>query len=235
MSTRPSGINFDACEPVRLALFTAHSQLASWMNLLPPNTIQSAATGSAFLSFAGTQTTNFLSEQIVNGNKEIVAWAGQSTRELEALQTDQFTQDFISSKLKTLYAGSELEFEASVAVYLQVRAGIGLPSAAGIQLRNVLETMNGNLKELARSYSGNPALKKWPDVALAIARGGPASAEAALLVAQESVYNDLHGHKLTPIAKNDFAPTSSEWDAIYLKYITFLYTTLGLIDFKSTP
>lgn len=229
----PIGIAPEKLEPIRSGLDQANSFLGSWMGGTPANTLSQAISGSAFVSAAGTQVTGLLAENTTNGNVSISSWATNYLQSLEALQADGTTQDFISRKLKTLYAGSEVEFEQSVQTFLQVKQGIGLATSAGIALRNVLESLNGNLKQLARNYSGKPNLSKWPDVAAAIARGGSTSPQSTQLVSQEATFNDLWGgNKLTKIAKNDWTPTTAEWDALFSQFLSFLYTTLALIDFK---
>jgi hypothetical protein len=52
------------------------------------------------------------------------------------------------------------------------------------------------------------------------------------LVSQKVVYDKLHDAQLTPIAKNDWQPNKSEWDAVFAQFIGFLFTVLGLIDFR---
>lgn len=135
-----------------------------------------------------------------------------------------------------LHLDAEVEFQESVEACLAVKNSIGVASAAGIAMRNVLETLNGNLKQLARRNLGNSSIQKigWAAVASAIAKGGSGSLEATRLAALEDDYNDLHHKVLTKIAKNDWSPTETEWDAIFARYITFLYTTLALIDFTFT-
>ena len=137
-------------------------------------------------------------------------------KSLETFQADATNQDFIANKLRTLYPGGEVVFQDSIVTYLQVKQGIGLASAAGIAFRNVLEAvLNSRLVQLARNYSGNQSIKKWPDMAHAVARGGPGSPQAVQLAAQQSVYDDLWGTKLTRIAKGYVTPTVAEWEAIY--------------------
>jgi len=228
----PSEIPPEKLEPVRCVLEQARSFLGTCMTVAPKGRLAQAISGSAFVSAAGTHITQLLNINATNGNASISVWATNHLHSFEALQADDCTRTFIKNKLNTLYAGSEFEFEQSINTFLQVKQGIGLAAAAGIAMRNVLETLNGNLKELARSNLRKPNLDKWPDVVRAIARGGPASPQADQLVSQKSNYDDLWGAKLTKIAKNDWTPTTAEWNALYSQFMSFLYTTLALIDFK---
>ena len=56
--------------------------------------------------------------------------------------------------------------------------------------------------------------------------------QAVQLTAQQSVYDDLWGAKLTRIAKGYVTPTVADWEAIYSQFMSFLYTTLALVDLK---
>jgi hypothetical protein len=229
----PTGIPQEKLVAIRFELERANDYISSWAGAAEVNTVSQAVSGSAFLSSAGTQVTGLLAENSMNGNVSIRTWATQHITSLEAFQADATAKAFIVKKLKTLYPGGENVFQDSVVTYLQVKHGIGLSSSAGIAFRNVLEAvLNSRLIQLARNYSGNQSIKKWPDMAHAVARGGPGSPQAIQLAAQQSVYDDLWGTKLTRIAKGYVTPTVSEWEAIYSQLMSFLYTTLALVDFK---
>jgi hypothetical protein len=229
----PGGLAVEKLEPIRFALEQTNTYLESWMRVEQANTVPCAVSGVGFASAAGTTVTGLLAENTSNGNYDLNSWATQFLRSLEAIQSDETTRQFITQKLASLYRGGEVVFQNSLVTYTQVKQGIGLASSAGIAFRNVLEAvLKSRLLQLARSYSGNPSIKKWSDMADAVARGGPGSPQAIQLVAQEHVYQDLWSAKLTQIAKGYVTPTVSEWEAIYSQFMSFLYTTLALVDFK---
>jgi hypothetical protein len=140
----------------------------------------------------------------------------------EQLQTSDDNKAFISRTLATLYAGSDLEFQQALDEYFKAIAGTASPASAAIAMRNVLESLNGNFLQLARKYSPRP-IKNWTDAALVVARGAPASVQTQQLISQKAVYEDLHGKKLTPAAKNDWKPSKIEWDSVYTQFIGFLF------------
>lgn len=141
---------------------------------------------------------------------------------------------FIRKKLATLYAGSEAEFDGSLSEYAKAIAGAVAPSSAGIAMRNVLETLNGNMLQLARAAAAGKKVqvKSWTDAAVIVAKGAPTSPETNQLLAQKAVYDDLHDMKLTKIAKNDWQPNQSDWEALLAQFLGFLFGVLGLIDLK---
>jgi hypothetical protein len=51
------------------------------------------------------------------------------------------------------------------------------------------------------------------------------------MLSQETIYRDLKD-RLTLIAKDVQVPSASEWKAIYSQYLGFLYSVLGLVDFR---
>ena len=196
--------------------------------------LSASVTGSAFLSSASSSLSAQLSIDVLNPQVEVSIWAAQHLQNLAVVQTDDLNKGFILKHLDLIKAGAKAEFEESIHAFHAVKNGLGHACAAGIAMRNVLETLNGNAKQLARNYLGIKTTEKikWSKMADAIAKGGASSAEAVQLTAQESEYQYLHDAFLTKVAKNDWIPTDVEWSAGYSRYITFLYTTLALIDFR---
>ena len=216
---------------IRTALQQTQSLFASDPLTLHGGILSTAISGAATISAAGIQVTNMMTAASKSADPTIQCWATKNLLAFEQLQTSNENTAFISRKLATLYAGSDLEFQQALDEYFKAVAGTAVPVSAAIAMRNVLESLNGNFLQLARKYSQG-AIRNWTDAALVVARGAPASVQTNQLISQKVVYDDLHGKKLTPTAKNDWKPSKIEWDSVYTQFIGFLFTVLGLIDFK---
>ena len=199
---------------------------------LPASAFQIAVSGSAGVSSATNIVSIDLSKAESRGDDATRAWASSHLVPIQKLQAEDSNIAFIRKKLAALHAGSEVEFDQSLSDYHKCVAQTMPATAAGASMRNVLESLNGHILELARRYDPSAKIKKWNDVSAIIARGAPASAQVAQLLSQKSVYDDLHDRRLTPILKNDIHPSSAEWSAIYSEYVGFLYAVLGFVDFR---
>ena len=227
-------VTFDAghYSLIRTDLQEAQRLLRSDQFRLPVNVLAYAVTGSASLSSASNVVMTDISHASTKGSGEIQTWARAVLPNLQKLQSEESNATFIQRKLWSLYSGSEGEFDQSLADYHKCRAGAAPATAAGASMRNVLETLNGNLLQLARRYDSKAKIRNWAEMSAVVARGAPGSAQVAQLIAQKIIYDDLHDVTLTPILKNDLQPSAVAWESIYSQYLGFLYTVLGLVDFR---
>lgn len=232
-STPPSASTL-AWEPVAQALVQTEAVLGSDALQLGNSTLGAAVSGAAIISSAGTHATGLFTGATGSGDAQLQSWARQGLAAFEKLHSAEDNKAFIRKKLATLYAGSEAEFDGSLSEYAKAIAGAVAPSSAGIAMRNVLETLNGNMLQLARAAAAGKKVqvKSWTDAAVIVAKGAPTSPETNQLLAQKAVYDDLHDMKLTKIAKNDWQPNQSDWEALLAQFLGFLFGVLGLIDLK---
>lgn len=196
--------------------------------------------GMLFTAISGSATmnaaTSYMTEGLLNSSSSDDPLAKQWIKDsLDGFIQQQITEqqiEFIGKKLNTLYAGSGGEFMECVNEYAKSVTGAKL--GAAIQMRNVIEGLKGNLLQLARKYSSGASTGnlKFKDIVSLIAKGAPSSVHVNQLLAQESVYNDLHDAKLTKVAKGIWAPSQAEWEGIYAQFLGFLYSVLGLIDLR---
>lgn len=217
---------------IRTDLLEAQRLLGSDQFRLPANALPYAVTGSAALSSASNVVMTDVSLISTRGTGEIQAWANAILPNLQKLQSEESNAVFIRRKLRSLYPDSEREFDQSLADYQKCRAGAAPATAVGASMRNVLESLNGHLLRLARRYDPKAKTKSWADMSALVARGAPGSTQVAQLITQKNIYDDLHDLKLTPILKNDLQPSLAEWESIYSQYLGFLFTVLGLVDFR---
>lgn len=227
----PPNTGMPGIQQVRIALQQTKVLFDSDPFTLRDGTLSAAISGAAIISAAGTHATSMMTVATQSADATIQSWAAQNLVLFERLQTSNDTPAFIKRKLATLYAGSELEFEQALEEYFKAVTGATAPSSAAIAMRNVLESLNGHFLQLARKHSKG-VVKTWGDAALIVARGAPTSVQTTQLTSQKAVYDDLHDRKLTPAAKNDWKPTKTDLEAVYAQFIGFLFTVLGLIDFK---
>jgi hypothetical protein len=227
-------VTFDAGHypQIRTDLLEAQRLFGSDQFRLPANVVACAVTGSAALSSASNIVMTDISYASMKGDTAIQTWATAVLPDLQKLQSEESNAAFIQRKLRSLYPGSEGEFDQSLADYHKCRAGAAPATAAGASMRNVLESLNGNLLQLARKLEPKAKIKNWADMASVVARGAPGSAQVGQLLAQKTIYDDLHDAQLTPILKNDLQPSGAAWESIHSQYLGFLYTVLGLVDFR---
>jgi hypothetical protein len=218
-------------QDVRTALQQTQSLFASDPLTLREGTLAAAISGAAILSAATTHASSALAVGLKSVDLNIQTWAATNLAAFERIQMSEEKAAFIKRKLATLRAGSEPEFQNALDEYAKMITEATAPASAAIAMRNVLESLNGHLLEFARSQT-KAEIKRWADAAAVIARGAPGSVQTAQLVLQKAVYDDLHAKKLTPAAKNDWVPSKAEWEGVYAQFIGFLFTVLGLIDFR---
>ena len=205
----------------------------------PDNLMFSATTGSAMLTATANYVSSLVEPLKIGSSNALVEWRGRYLKPIQELQAEPTRIEVIRALLGKLAPKLMEEFTQSITEYQQCRAGTLSPTAAGVALRNVLETLKGELRALAIRYEPRAQnlvrsnATGWAEMAKIIGRGGPVSLEVSRLADQELIFDELHGGAgLTAILKNDSAPSAAEWDAIYSKYIGLLYAVLGLIDFR---
>lgn len=229
----PSNVDLSPWQPVAEALFQTQVILDSDSLRIDGSTLGAAVSGAALISSAGTHATGLFTNASSSSDPTLQSWGSQSLAAFTMLYSAADNKDFIRKKLASLYTGSEVEFDQALGEYAKAINGATAPSSAGIAMRNVLETLNGNLLQLARAAAAKGVqVKNWSDAALIIARGAPSSVETTQLLTQKAVFDDLHSMKLTKIAKNDWEPNLGEWESLMAQFIGFLFSILGLIDLK---
>lgn len=230
-STAPRNISIEGLQPVITALNQTVSLFDSPQFKLTSGTLPLAISGAAIIASGSNCASGAMGDAIRSGDTNLRLWAEQNLVYFEHLQTSEDNKAFIRTKLARLYGGSDLEFDQALSEYFKTATGATAPSSAAIAMRNVLESLNGNFLQLARRYTTS-TVRSWTEAALVVARGAPASVQTSQLLSQKMVYDELHDSKLTKIAKNDWLPSKSEWDAVFSQFIGFLFAVLGLIDLR---
>lgn len=231
-SKAPVTFDYGNSDAVYSNIYEARQLFNSPNFKLPVSVFQTAISGSAGVTSATNIAYVTLGRAVSGGDYATQAWANEQLLPIQKLQTVESNVAFIRRKLAALRAGSELEFDQSVSDYHKCVAQTMPATAAGASMRNVMESLNGNLLALARLYDPSAHVRRWDDIPAIVARGAPGSAQVSQLLSQKIVYSDLHDKKLTPILKNDAIPSTADWESLYSEYVGFLYAVLGLVDFR---
>lgn len=227
--TKPTGQSLPNTERLQNLLVLENTYLKGNQPKLPQAIMTCAVTGSGVAYSVGTEAASLFLSCEQNGTTEVKVWATEQLSQfIEPLQEDTYIA-LICSKLDRLYPGSTKEFQDAMQTTRAVIAGASIDSSAGIAMRNVLESFNGNMRELGRKRSGNKNLSKWGDVARSVAKGGPTSFEANQLAAKEKDWKQLHDDT-TKVAKNDAKLTPADLEAAYFRWLGLLHSALSFIE-----
>lgn len=166
-------------------------------------------------------------------------YVSQSTFWVNHLHSDYYRlqkkQDFVDDIYRLLKDLSlKDEFLKAVDKHSKLKSAISSNEEVAIIMRNVIEGIQGYLFQLVRRNSKIHQRKKrvmWDHIGDTLAIRGATSSQSQLLRSKKILYDNLH-NELTDIAKNSTTPSIETFQALYSKWLEFLYTTLNLIDPK---
>lgn len=228
-STTPLGL--DAPGFVNVADMVRQNNTFLQVNVpLPPVIDLTACTsGFAMVISAGTASMPHLDQLVGAPDSATRDWANRSLNSLIEVSTRRSHIAFILQWLEKVWPGVAEEFQDAVTSHERALSGVlDYPSVA-FAMRNVLESLNGNVLETARKRAPSVPIRKWADAASHIARGAPASPEVARLAAESDTYS-LLWERLTKVGKRDMPMTEPGLQALYAMFIGFLFAACSLID-----
>ena len=201
----------------------------------------------AFESMAGVTTgsasiltsANYIAAPaIISSSKDPILgkWQQRFIEPIQKIQAEDSSIDFVCQRIGKFNSAMPPKFEKSVKEYRLYRAGSISATAAATSIRNVLTSLNGEIRALA--LKREPARKNkiqarnggWHESATIIARGAPASAQVAQLSSQEETYDRLHA-KLSVLSKDREKLPSADWEARFSQYVGMVHAIVGLVDF----
>ena len=159
-----------------------------------------AASGSAqyFLNFLNS------------GDSSIKNWANDSYNSFIHISNLENIKKDNKSFLTNLFSKIGDEYDIAIQSYSKLESGLSNQYEFGISLRNVLESLNGNLLEKARKFNRSQGINiqkyGWQEMSNALTKNGIGSQEHNEFINEEVIYNTLW-HELTEIAKNDKTDT----------------------------
>lgn len=161
------------------------------------------------------------------GTPEAIEYSEQYSNSYRELQRSQDRPKEVRKILGKLKHSTILErYDIAEKAFLLLKAGTGERSAVALQLRNVLDGIQGNLFELARM---NPKENMtWKVMAERLAKGGPSSAEHNVVAEEESIRSVLID-RLSTIAKDREGKTFVDIEDIRSRFLDHIYAVLGLV------
>lgn len=161
-------------------------------------------------------------------------WTGDLINKYTIIQNTQDRKTYIKNELNIISIKVRTEFELSISSYEKFIGGSTNQNDCGINCRNVLEHLKGELfdKALIIAKLTTPTKQKIKDfleMADYLAIGGVGSLEHHQLQ-REAVKNSTIWTDFTNVAKNRRPETPSSLNAKFSMFIDHLFNTLTLID-----
>lgn len=197
---------------------------------------------SHFITTSGSGASGTASEvvfneiSLINQNRqypEVNTWSDKHITEYFKIQSKQNKISEIEEMLKKIYIELSKEFKDAESLYIKVEANVLSPKEGANAMRNVLNHLEGNLLEKARTHPKEQVSKsgRWRFISDRLAIGGLNSNQHSLLVLKESDQSRIK-IDLTDICKNTATNALSKLKIIHTQWLDHLYTTLKLIEFK---
>jgi hypothetical protein len=191
-----------------------------------------AASGLALEASGSNVALQSLSAITVGYPLEVKNWAREKTVKYQDLQDKQHRDKAVEQLISRLLHHRLQEFSISCTTFASALAGAQMQSSWGINARNLLEHIKGDL--FAASQKALKQQKvRWAEFADALARGGVGSAEHSGLLAEEATHRVIHS-ALTGVAKNLCQLAKPDLRDRRTELHDHLFTVLSLID-ESIP
>lgn len=153
----------------------------------------------------------------------IDSYVGLQTKQNQVLGIEEKLRK-LSQKLADEFRDSHLYYQSASVTVLDVKL-------AAINMRNVLEHLQGDLLELAKNNSTKKQVskgKQWDFISENLSAGNKDSDEYKVLQGKRAEFNTIW-NSLTNIAKNLNSNAKEEIKNVYVEWIDFLDTTLKLV------
>jgi hypothetical protein len=187
-----------------------------------------AASGLALEASGSNVALQSLSAITVGYPPEVRNWAREKTTKYQDLQDKQHRDKAVEQLISRLFHHRLEDFGISCTAFASALAGAQAQSAWGINARNLLEHIKGDL--FAASQKALKKQKvKWAEFADALARGGAGPREHSGLVAEEATHRVIHS-ALTHVAKNLCQLGEPDLRDRRTELHDHLFTVLSLID-----
>lgn len=194
----------------------------------------SAFSGLSMSISGATGSVAILSDIESFCDKKFSGWTDNLIYQYSSLQEKQDRKKYISNFLKSIDGKVANEFNLSLESFERFKGEVTNQNDCGINCRNVLEHLKGNLfqKALMLAKTTNPAkqkIKDWHELADYLALGGIGSDEHRQLQNEESIYSTVWSD-FTTVAKNLNPETKTSLQAKFSMYLDHLFNVATLID-----
>ncbi len=161
-------------------------------------------------------------------NEPVSSWIKDKAISYQKIQERHQRREAIAGKLTRLFPDRCEEFQKACDTYQKCIAGFESQTAFGINARNLLEHLKGDLFSVAMRRLRVQKVK-WDQFAKAMAKGGPDSQECVSLMAEEKTYKHLHV-TLTNLAKNLVTVTEANLRSHMTEYHDHIFAVISLVD-----
>jgi hypothetical protein len=118
-------------------------------------------------------------------------------------------------------------FARATMAYNQAVSGVGEPTAAANEMRNLLDGVKGELFDKARRKEKKKMT--WNIMAERLAKRGPGGIEHQELLEQGEIFSSLFD-RLSKILKAREAGTRTDVDIVWIEVLDHIYAVLGLVN-----
>ena len=195
--------------------------------ILPPYDVTAVSSSSAY-STSGT--ASFYSYVSRIGELDIPGAAEYSARYTVGYQDIQQKQDREGEVGKLIVKlgnpQTSERFQRASAAYYGAQSGTGERTAAAFEMRTLLDGIQGDLFERARSHPGENMT--WPIMAQRLAKGGQGSVEEVGIRNQEQHRSSLID-RLSRIGKDREGGVLTDLGHIWAQLLDHVYALLGLV------
>lgn len=167
-------------------------------------------------------------------NPKYNSWTGDFIGKYAILQSSQDRKNYILTTLNIISSKVANEFELAVRSYEKYIGSSTNQNDCGINCRNVLEHLKGELFDKALSQAKNTTptkqkIKDFLEMADFLAIGGIGSVEHRQLQTEATINTSIWTD-FTNVAKNRNPETMTSMQAKFSAFIDHLYNTLTLVD-----
>ena len=164
------------------------------------------------------------------GTKNAIAYSSHYTAQYRELQEAQQRPAHVRSMIEAIGSRNTLErFDRAYLAFIAYRSSAGSKPAAGMEIRTLMDGIQGDLFALARKWPKENMI--WETMVDRLAIGEPNGIAHKELLDQERVRSTLIS-RLSQIGKDREGESITNLDSIWTEILDHLFTVLGLIDFE---
>ncbi len=229
LSNRPDEADETPLTDLMIRFERDYDYLTDVLPMMPEYNLDDLPVLTAVVTSGSASVYNYVAKVGDLGTQEAQEYSARYTAAYRELQAAQTRPKTVRDLLKKLNNPQTLQrFDRASNAYLAARSGTGERTAAALEMRNLLDGVQGDLFEKARRWPREDMT--WNKMAKKLSKGKNGGTEQQELINQEARRTSLI-NRLSTILKDREGGFLKALDNVWTQLLDHIYVVLSLIGF----
>ena len=229
LSNRPDQADEMSPADLRIRFERDYDYLTDVLPMMPEYNLDDLPALTAVITSGSASIYNYVAKVGDLGTQEAQEYSSRYTAAYRELQAAQTRSKAVYDLLKKLNNPQTLQrFDRASNAYLSARSSIGERTAAALEMRNLLDGVQGDLLEKARRWPKENMT--WNKMAERLSKGKNEGTEQQELIDQETTRTSLTS-QLSTVLKDREGDSLKNLNNVWTQLLDHIYVVLNLIDF----